>query len=107
MGFSTKTIALFDECERLANQLSEINPADDLLFYSNLADRTDEEKVEMTILFIENFFPEGAPTDQVSEKVFVLALSSFKIALERSIEAAPLLLSTMARIKDMGKGDRL
>lgn len=92
MVYSTKTIALFEECERLANVLAEINPADELLFYSNLPNRTEEEKAEMTILFIENFFPEGAPTNQISEQILVLALSSFKIALERSIEAAPLLL---------------
>jgi len=37
----------------------------------------------MTVLFIENFFPDGAPTNDVPEEVLILALSSFKIALQR------------------------
>jgi len=46
-------------------------------------------------LFIENFFPDGAPTNDVPEEVLILALSSFKIALQQSILAAPLMIETI------------
>jgi len=96
MGYNAHTLNLFDECEALAEELARINPADELLFYSNTdTKRTEDEKEGMTVLFIENFFPDGAPTNDVPEEVLILALSSFKIALQRSIQAAPLMIETI------------
>lgn len=104
MVFSNTTKALFSECERLATELATINPNDELLFYSNHQERTVRETDEVTVLFIENFFPEGASSTNMNEQVIVLALSSFKIALERSIAAAPEMLKVVA---DAQKADWL
>src|SRR3989344_800289 len=70
MGYNAHTLNLFDECEALAEELARINPADELLFYSNAdTKRTEGEKEEMTVLFIENFFPDGAPTNEKPEGI--------------------------------------
>jgi len=45
MGYNAHTLNLFDECEALAEELARINPADELLFYSNAdTKRTEGEK---------------------------------------------------------------